>query len=136
MSARQVREIVRAEKARGRTILLSAHQMEAVERLCDRLLMLHRGKTVLYGDLAEVKARFAEGVVRVEHDDPTLDPFLPSGVAVRDAAPGMTHLMPPPDMPPRDLVAALLAAGARVRAFNTVTPSLEEIFVRIVGEKG
>ena len=136
VSARQVREIVRAEKARGRTILLSAHQMEAVERLCDRLLMLHRGKTVLYGDLAEVKARFAEGVVRVEHDDPTLEPFLPPGVAVQDSVAGVTSLMPPAGMPPRDLMTALLAAGARVRAFNTVTPSLEEIFVRIVGEKG
>jgi ABC-2 type transport system ATP-binding protein len=136
VSARQVREIVRAEKARGRTILLSAHQMEVVERLCDRLLMLHRGKTVLYGDLAEVKERFAEGVVRVEHDNPTLEPFLPPGVAVQDSMPGVSNLLPPAGMPPRDLMAALLAAGARVRGFNTVTPSLEEIFVRIVGEKG
>jgi ABC-type uncharacterized transport system, ATPase component len=136
VSARQVREIVRAEKSKGRTVLLSAHQMDAVEKLCDRLLMLHRGKTVLYGALDEVKERFAEGVVRVEHDDPALDPFLPAGVTVRDAAPGVTHLAPPPGTAPRDLMAALLAAGAHVRGFATVTPTLEEIFVRIVGEKG
>jgi ABC-2 type transport system ATP-binding protein len=136
VSARQAQEIIVEEKRQGRTILLSTHQMEPVERLCDRLLMLHRGNVVLYGGVEEVRSRFSEGVLRVEHDGETLGMPVPAGFAVRDAVPRVTRLMPPPGMPPRDALVMLLAAGADIRAFTVETPSLEEIFVRVVGEKG
>jgi ABC-2 type transport system ATP-binding protein len=136
VSARQMQDIVRAEKAQGRTVLLSTHQMEPVERLCDRLLMLHRGRTVLYGTPQEARERFAEGIVRVEHGEASISDVLPEGFAVKNAVPHVTHLIPPPGMTPRDVMAALLAAGVDLRGFETVTPSLEDVFVRIVGEKG
>jgi ABC-2 type transport system ATP-binding protein len=136
VSARQMQDIVRAEKAGGRTVLLSTHQMEPVERLCDRLLMLHRGRTVLYSTPTEARARFAEGIVRVEHGERDIVDRLPEGFAVKESAPYVTFLIPPPETPPRAVIAALLEAGVDVRAFATVTPSLEDVFVRIVGEKG
>jgi ABC-2 type transport system ATP-binding protein len=136
VSARQMQDIVRAEKAGGRTVLLSTHQMEPVERLCDRLLMLHRGQPVLYGTPNEARARFAEGIVRVEHGETSITERLPEGFAVKESAPNMTYLIPPPGSPPREVIAALLDAGVDVRGFETVTPSLEDVFVRIVGEKG
>jgi ABC-2 type transport system ATP-binding protein len=136
VSARQAQDIILSEKAKGRTVLLSTHQMEPVERLCDRLLMLHRGRTVLYGTVAEVRQRFSEGILRVEHDSEHLPENLPEGFAVRDAVPHVTHVIAPAGMAPRDALAALLATGADIRGFATVTPGLEDIFVRIVGEKG
>lgn len=45
-------------KAKGTTILLSTHQMDEVEKMCDRLLMIHRGKPMLYGPLNEIKSRY------------------------------------------------------------------------------
>lgn len=137
VSARQAQEVVLAEKAKGRTVLLSTHQMEPVERLCDRLLMLHRGKAVLYGTVQEVRARFAEGLLRVEHDTEHLPEVLPDGFTIRDASlPHRTLLHAPDGMTPRSALAALLAVGADICGFATVTPSLEDIFVRVVGEKG
>ncbi len=137
VSARQAQEIVRDEKRRGRTILLSTHQMEPVERLCDRLLMLHRGRRVLYGEVGEVRARYAEGALRVEHDDETLDAFtrqLPPGATVEPIEPHVSKIQPPVGGAPRDVIAALLQSGARIRGFAEMTPTLEDIFVRVVGE--
>lgn len=138
VSARQLQEIVLAEKARGRTILLSTHQMAPVERLCDRLLMLHRGRTVLHGAVNDIRLRFAEGLLRVEHGEAYLTPeALPHGVQIRDAsAPHVTVLAASRGQSPREILSALLAAGIDIHGFAEITPSLEEIFVRVVGEKG
>ena len=136
VSSRFLQEIVQGEQRRGRTILLSTHQMDTVERLCDSLLMLHRGQTVLSGTVAEIRERFSEGILRVEHESERL-PMIPSGLGVRDATiPHITDLIPAPGTTSRDVLSALLASPATIRSFGPVTPSLEEIFVRIVGEKG
>ena len=134
VSARQAQELVKAEKARGRTILLSTHQMEPVERLCDRLLMLHKGETVLSGTVSEVRRASSEGLVRVGHDEAHLGENipLPSGISVRRSENHQTDFAPG-TVSPRDLLAALLLAGVCVQGFETLTPSLEEIFVRVVG---
>jgi len=136
VSARQAQEIVRDEKRRGRTILLSTHQMEPVERLCDRLLMLHRGRRVLYGEVGEVRARYAENALRVEHDSETLDAFLshiPPGAEITNLEPRVSRVAPPPGVNAREIIAALLQNGAPLRGFGEITPTLEDIFVRVVG---
>jgi ABC-2 type transport system ATP-binding protein len=107
--------------------------MEPVERICDRLLMLHRGEAVLYGSVDEVRGRFADGLVRIEHGSARLpDGVLPPGVTVRDASePHRTMLLPSAGTTAGDVVSALLAAGVEMRGFSTRAPSLEEIFVRV-----
>ncbi len=50
---------IRMLAERGTSILLSSHQMNVVEELCDRLFMIHRGQKVLYGTMDEVKAEYA-----------------------------------------------------------------------------
>jgi ABC-2 type transport system ATP-binding protein len=135
-SSRFLQEIVLQEKRRGRTILLSTHQMDTVERLCDNLLMLHRGNAVLSGSVAEVRSRYSEGVLRIEHEGERMA-ATPEGVTVRDASlPEVTDLVPDPGTTTNEVLSALLASGTMVRAVTPMTPSLEEIFVRIVSEKG
>ena len=135
-SSRFLQEIVLDEKRRGRTILLSTHQMDTVERLCDNLLMLHRGNAVLSGNVTEVRSRFSEGVLRVEHESERL-PVVPNGVAVRDAhLPHITELVPEPGRTTSDVLSSLLLSGTQVRSVTPMTPSLDEIFIGIVSEKG
>lgn len=136
VSARQAQEVVLAEKARGRTVLLSTHQMEPVERLCDRLLMLHRGRMVLTGTPGEVRARFAEGILRVQHSEISIVDKLPMGWEVRDSPPHRTDVLPPSGVGTREAVAALLDSGVDIQGLEPVQPSLEDVFVRTVGDKG
>ncbi|HEX5324271.1 MAG TPA: ATP-binding cassette domain-containing protein, partial [Capsulimonadaceae bacterium] len=67
-SSQEMQELLLAERARGRTLILSTHQMQPVERLCDRLLMLNRGRAVLYGSISEVRGRYRTGTLLVGYE--------------------------------------------------------------------
>jgi ABC-2 type transport system ATP-binding protein len=54
------RELIRELKARGTTILLSAHQMHLVEDLVDRIFLINKGRQILYGELREIKRNWKE----------------------------------------------------------------------------
>jgi ABC-2 type transport system ATP-binding protein len=131
VSAYAMQELLLAEKARGRTLLLSTHQMNPVERLCDRLLMLRGGQVMLYGAMEEIRARYSTGGVRVEHEG--LLPEIPGVGSVSDE-PGVTRLLPPDDMTPNALLRRLVDSSAVLSGFAVETPSLEYIFRRVVGE--
>jgi len=126
-SSQDMQELLLAEKARGRTLILSTHQMQPVERLCDRLLMLNKGRMVLYGAISEVRGRYRTGTIRIRYDGDL--PQIP-GVAAEPVAIGEARLVLQDGAAPHELMAELLAAGAKITGFETEVPTLEEIFVR------
>ena len=67
VNTKQIKDILLDLKREGKTIILSTHQMDQVERMCDRILMVNRGKRVLYGSLDEIKSNYKESVV-VEYE--------------------------------------------------------------------
>ncbi|MCC6728128.1 MAG: ATP-binding cassette domain-containing protein [Chthonomonadales bacterium] len=133
VSSRRLQELVQERHEAGTTVLLSTHNMEHAERLCQRLLMLHRGQVRLYGSIAEIKARYVDHALLVECDGP-----VPGIAGVRHEAlgPHAARLYPQDGARRRDVLAALLAAGADVRRFEPEEPTLEDIFVRVAGTEG
>ena len=61
------KEIIRDLKDDGMSIILSSHQMNRVEELCDRIFLIDHGKRVLYGDLSEIKEAHGEHIVRLRY---------------------------------------------------------------------
>jgi len=61
-----LKDIIRELKNRGKTIIMSTHLMNDIEELCDRLLMINKGRAVLYGSVAEVKSKYRNNAVLVE----------------------------------------------------------------------
>src|SRR5262245_12558502 len=59
VNARMVKAIILDLKREGRLVVLSTHQMDQVEELCDRIVMIDRGRRVLYGTVREIKKRYA-----------------------------------------------------------------------------
>ncbi|GAB4074908.1 ATP-binding cassette domain-containing protein [Barrientosiimonas marina] len=53
------KEEIRNLAENGTAILLSSHQMNLVEEMCDRLFMMHQGERIIYGDIDDVKKRYA-----------------------------------------------------------------------------
>jgi ABC-2 type transport system ATP-binding protein len=53
----------------GKAVILSTHRMNDVEELCDRILMINNGRTVLYGNLAEIKSRYRSSSVILDFED-------------------------------------------------------------------
>ncbi len=52
----------------GKAVVLSTHQMNQVEELCDRILMIDNGRAVLYGDLTEIKSKYKSNSVIIDFE--------------------------------------------------------------------
>ena len=121
-------EVLVELRDRGTTILLSTHDMNAAERLCDRVLMIFRGRKVLDGTPDEIRGGHATGWVRVDVDlsDPELA-ALPGVVAVE---PGGSLRKVEIRGEPAEF-ARLLVSRSRLHHFERVRPSLHDVFVTV-----
>jgi ABC-2 type transport system ATP-binding protein len=123
-----VQNIVGKLRDEGKAIILSTHQMNKVEELCDRVLMIDKGHAILYGDLMETRARFRRNSVQVAIDGELGD--LP-GVIDRKPGKGSTELVLAPDTTPQTILDRLRDRGVTINRFEVTTPSLNEIFLNL-----
>ena len=125
-----VQNIVSNLRDEGKAVILSTHQMKKVEELCDRVLMMDKGHTILYGDLMETRAKFRRNSVQVAIDGELGD--LP-GVIDRKVNNGSVELVLAPDTSPQTILDRLRDRGIIINRFEVTTPSLNEIFLNLVG---
>jgi ABC-2 type transport system ATP-binding protein len=118
-------------REQGRTIVLSTHQMNQVEELCDRIIMIDHGRAVLYGDLAQIKAKYRSNTIIVESED---DLGSVGGVAEQRAGKGYVELVLDGTTTPRQVLEQMVGRGLRINRFEIAIPSLNEIFLKVVGE--
>ena len=125
-----VRAIVRAARDRGATVILNSHLLTEVEQVCDRVVILHRGRAIASGPLDEVVA--ADGVrLRVsELDDAGRSALAQFGPLAVDGEWLTIRPLDPARIP--DVVAAIVAAGGRVHAVEPGRGSLEARFLELV----
>ena len=116
----------------GKAIILSTHQMNQVEELCDRVLMINNGENVLYGDLGEIKARYRGNSVLLDFVGELGE--VP-GATGRRTHKSYTELMLDGRTTPQQVLAHLMGCGIVVNRFEVATPSLNEIFLKEVGKK-
>jgi ABC-2 type transport system ATP-binding protein len=114
----------------GKAIILSTHQMNQVEELSDRVLMINHGQAVLYGDLKETRERFRKNSVQVSVDGELGD--LP-GVIDKKFNKDSVELVLAPDATPQSILDRLRDRGTTINRFEITIPSLNEIFLKIVG---
>jgi ABC-2 type transport system ATP-binding protein len=126
-----MREVLLEQKRKGTTLVLSSHQMETVERLCDRVALLNRGEKLLDGPVREVKARHgSNAVVLAFEGDGRFLSGLPGVRRLTDFGRHVEILLADGADPQALLEAA--AARLRLRRFEIVEPSLHDIFVEQV----
>ncbi len=130
-----MRETMLDLRRRGATIVLSSHQMDTVEKLCDRVALIDRGAKVLDGSVSEVKARYGRNTVALAFEgDGSFLESLPGVVKVTGFGQYVeVRLREGADPQPLLLEAA---ARLRVRRFEIVEPSLHDIFVETVTGHG
>ena len=134
VSTRLVKQIFEEQRKAGKSILMSTHQMYQVEALCDRIVLIDEGRTVLYGSVQEVKRNFAGNAVVIEGQGNFGQ--LPGVLETRQQT-GTWHLALNVGTDPQAIFRALAARGdVRIERFELAEPSLDDIFVQVVGSRG
>jgi ABC-2 type transport system ATP-binding protein len=119
-------------KNQGKAVILSTHQMNQVEELSDRILMVNQGRSVLYGSLAEIKTMYRNNSVLVDVEGELGD--IP-GVSGRQANRGYVELFLDKKTTPQQLLEWLVGRGLVIKRFELASPPLNEIFIKVAGER-
>ena len=125
-----LKSIVGSLRDSGKAVILCTHQMNQVEELCDRVLMINQGKAVLYGDLNEIKKKHRKSSVQVSVERTLGD--LP-GVIDKKYNGNAVELIPAPDTTPQMILDQLRNQGTTINRFEINTPTLNDIFLTIAG---
>ncbi len=132
VNADMLKGVVRERRDRGAAVIMSTHDMGDAQTLCDRILLIDKGRRLLYGTIAAVRDAFSDGAVQVSgkgvpESAETLDSV--TDVHVVD---GAVRYLIREGATPQDLFRELAASGAEVEKFAVQAPSLDEIFIRTV----
>ena len=114
----------------GKAVILSTHQMNQVEELCDRILMVNDGCSVLYGNLAEIKSKYRSNSVLLECEGKLGE--VP-GVTEKRTHKGYIELVLGENATPQQVLERLVSTGITINRFEVATPPLNEIFLKVVG---
>ena len=115
-------ELIRKEilrlKEEGATVILSTHNMESVEELCDNIALINKAKLVVAGGTEEIRRQHGEDNVEIEYTGADLD--------------RKTIVVPRADANAK--LQEFIDGGVRINAFREVIPRMRDIFVKLVTE--
>ncbi len=132
INSRLLRDLILEQSRKGTTVILSTHRMEQVEALCESICLIHQGKPVLAGKLAEIKAGYGRSTIALEYSGPhSALEGLPGVRKVHDSGQG-ARLQMRRDGNSQEILRHLLDR-VEVRSFRLEEPRLEEIYLEKVG---
>ena len=132
VNSQLVRDIFLEFRNKGRAVIMTSHQMALVEAMCDRIAMIHQGRVVLEGTVAEVRRRFARNVLYVSGSGELYD-GLPGVSHVDRRTTSDWYLTLTAEARPQDVLRALTGNGHfAIDRFEVAMPTLDEIFVQVV----
>lgn len=132
VNRRLLLDLVEDQRRAGATVIMVTHQMDEVERLCDRILLMKDGRAEAYGTLAEVQARYGDRTLRL-----TFTGSLPESPLWRVLAHDQNYaeLELAAGVTAEEVLRRLLDADLRLHTFDTDRASLENVFLQIYGDR-
>lgn len=119
--------------SKGKYIIMSSHQMGAIEEFCSDLVILNRGKTVLKGNLKKIKDSYETNKVMIETDDDIKEVLSKLDLEIINESDGVYIIGA--EASDRDkLLKELVKNKISIKTFSVVKPSLHEIFIEKAGE--
>lgn len=127
------KEIIRDEIAKGKYLIMSSHQMPTIEEFCSDIIILNRGKTVLHGNLNEIKKSYGRVNLFIKTDKDIASYISNFGLKIHNKTPSEYHIKVKGEEEAMLLLAKLIEEKISVVKFELREPSLHEIFIEKVG---
>lgn len=120
---------------RGKTILFSTHQLEQAEELCQEIVIINKGQSVVQGSVREIKQQSGRQVARLKLDNDPEAFWLErlAGVQVTRRREDYIEMQIQAQLNPNVIVEAALQHGGIISCFERAEPSLTDIFIEKVG---
>ena len=132
VNAQLLKDMMLDLRKQGKTIIMSTHRMNEIEEMCDRILMIDKGRNVLYGDIPTIKAKYRSNSVLVEFQGEMGD--IPGVISRQEHNHGL-ELALDDKTTPQMLLEKLVQKGINITRFELSTPSLNEIFIKVAGNE-
>ncbi|MBI3429201.1 MAG: ABC transporter ATP-binding protein [Actinobacteria bacterium] len=132
VNRRLLMDMIDERKRAGATVLMVTHQMEEVERLCDRVILLKDGKSRAYGSISDVQDQFGNEVIAVKSTN-----TIPasSNYQILQQEQDGSKLRAREGVTPQVILRELVEAGVEIEKFVPTKPSLDEIFIQVYGDE-
>jgi ABC-2 type transport system ATP-binding protein len=130
-----IKDVMLELKRDGSTVIFSTHQMEQVEKLCDSICLIHKGRNVLSGTLSDVKNRFGSHRIQMQYQGNARFLKDPSLVEGFDDYGQYVEIRLSPKAGSQDVLKRA-AEEVTVNRFEIAEPSLNEIFIKTVQSRG
>lgn len=131
VNARLLKDVMVDLHNRGRTIIYSTHQMDQVEKTCDRICLIHRGKVVVQGELAKIRQEHGKNTVQLEYTGRLPREIIDTiAEAVDDH--GQYAEIRLRNASDADALLRAVIPSVSVRRFEVAEASLNDIFIRLV----
>ena len=132
VNAEMLKGVVREQRDRGAAVIMSTHDMSDAQTQCDRILLIDKGRRLLYGTVRAVRDAFSDGAVEVHGQAIPTDVTTLRSVTEARATDGTVRYLLAVGATPRDLFHELATTAAEVERFAVEAPDLDEIFIRTV----
>ncbi len=118
-------------KEQNKAIIFSTHQMDQVEKLCDEICLINKGKPVLSGSLSEVKRKFGRNTIHIEFEGNGEKLKNLEKVKKIDIYPNYAEITLENDVSTSEIL-KLIAEKIEIKKFEIKEPSLHSIFIDVV----
>ena len=138
VNAQLIREEILRLKEEGATIILSTHNMESVEELCDNIALINKSKVVIAGGVDEIRHKYGNNNVEVIYtsEEPLADAQSFRVLSDSDDAGRHTAVLELAGCAgSNDALKDLLAQGVTVNSFKELVPRMNDIFIKLVTEE-
>ena len=118
----------------GKYVIMSAHQMSTIEEFCSDILILNKGKTVLQGNLREIKDQYPANRVQIESNESIVENIAKLGLEIENEKNNEYTVKIDNEEQAHNLLNELVKDGKTINKFEITKPTLNDIFIEKVGE--
>jgi len=118
----------------GTSVIFSTHRMEQVEEICEQIVLINKGRVVLQGKVSDIKENYKENKFEVGFEGELPSDLQNNSFKIVEDNPDKVVIQALEGHKPNELLKGLIDRNIDIHSFNEILPTLNEIFIKKVGE--